>query len=260
MISLSAVESCRMLAEVLSHLVPGGVALAIIENDTIIWSKQSDAFSLDIFEVGTRFGSGNTALQAMKKNAVISQNNSKYAYAKRLSIVSIPILKCNEDTSNTLSMAFPRLRTVAAAFGDYSSILSEMFPEGSFIDLSDLENMAYKPAALKLDIPPLTVGYIWNENDISYKVMKLKHPVLNEIDISGYGTFAFVATYPLYDAENNEEIVATIGIITPKKKPALLPKMSSIIKGDLPGFSATMEEISASSAFIKELNKISQAI
>ncbi len=234
MISLSAVESCKVLEEVLTNLIPGEMAFAIVENATIVWWEQSGAFSSDMFA-------------------------AESAISKKLSIVSIPIIKDHGEADNAFSMAFPRVSILAAVWGDSAPILAEMFPEGAFIYLSDLEKIACGKETPDFDGTSLTVGHIQNENDISYKVIKLKQSVLTEVDISKYGTSVFVATYPLYDAENTEEIVATLGIITPKKIPASLPKMSSIIEGGLSEISATVKELTVS-ALIREVNKMSNVL
>ncbi|MDF2987477.1 MAG: methyl-accepting chemotaxis protein [Eubacterium sp.] len=258
MISLSAIESCKVLAGILSRLIPGGVAFGIIEDGTIIWSIHSENFNLDIFRIGQKVSETNINVESISQKKVLTQNIPRSVYGKRLAIVSVPIIDDTGDSNSVFSIAFPKLHPVAAAFGDFAPILAEMFPEGSFIYLSDLEKIAYRHPSSKFDLPELTVGYVWKETDISYRVIKLKQPVLAELDESKYGIPVFVATYPLKDEENKEEIVATLGIITPKKTSCTLRDMASSLESGLSGISSAIEELAASATEIhtneQELN------
>lgn len=258
MISLSAIESCKILAQILSHMIPGGVAFGIIEDGTIIWSMNSEDFKLDVFRVGQRVSETNLNVESINQKKVLTQNIPRSVYGKRLEIVSIPIIDDTGDSNSVFSIAFPKLHPVAAAFGDFAPILAEMFPEGSFIYMSDLEKIAYRQPSSRFDLPELTVGHVWKETDISYRVIKLKQPILAELDASKYGIPVFVATYPLTDEENKEEIVATLGIITPKKTSYTLRDMASSLESGLSGISSAIEELAASATEIhtneQELN------
>ncbi len=258
MISLSAIESCKILAQILSHMIPGGVAFGIIEDGTIIWSMNSEDFKLDVFRVGQKVSETNLSVESINQKKVLTQNIPRSVYGKRLAIVSIPIIDDTGDSNSVFSIAFPKLHPVAAAFGDFAPILAEMFPEGSFIYMSDLEKIAYRQPSSRFDLPELTVGHVWKETDISYRVIKLKQPILAELDASKYGIPVFVATYPLTDEENKEEIVATLGIITPKKTSYTLRDMASSLESGLSGISSAIEELAASATEIhtneRELN------
>ena len=51
-----------------------------------------------------------------------------------------------------------KLHVVDRAFSDIAKPLSEAFPEGAFIVLSDLEKAIVKQASKKFDIPQIEVG------------------------------------------------------------------------------------------------------
>ncbi len=251
MISLSAIESCKILADVLSHLIPGGVAFCIIEEDTVIWSLKPETFKLDVFRVGQKVTAGRSTVQAGNEKKVITQNNLQSVYGKRLAIVSVPIINDTDNSNSAVSRAYPMLHPVAAAFGDFAPILTEMFPEGSFIYMSDLEKIAYRQTSSNIDIPELTVGHIWSETDITYKVITLKQPVLSELDSSKYGIPVFVATYPLTDEVDYDEVAATLGIITPKKTSCTQSDLSGNQDGGLDGISAVIQALAASATEIQ---------
>lgn len=76
----------------------------------------------------------------------------------------------------------PQLHPVASAFGDFAPILAEMFHEGAFLYMSDLQKIAYRQPSNKFDMPTIPLGYQLTENDIAYKTMKSKQPIITEID------------------------------------------------------------------------------
>ncbi|HEX2925367.1 MAG TPA: methyl-accepting chemotaxis protein [Ruminiclostridium sp.] len=270
MIAKSALESCKAMASIMANMIPGGVLFGIIEGQEIVWREESNNFDMDILRIGDKLSENSTTIRAMREKRTLTENVPRSRYGKRLTVVSIPIIENNEATGS-FSIAFPRLHPVASAFGNFAPILAEMFPEGSFIYMSDLEKIAYRQASQKFDMPSLQVGHIWGQNDISYNVVKTKQPILQEIDASKYGFPVFVATYPLFDDENPDQIVATLGIITPKKAAASLREMSLNLENGLSGISAAIEELAASATEIhsneqllndniKQITKISEEI
>lgn len=240
MISLSAIESCKILADVLSLMIPGGVAFCIIEEDTITWSLKPDTFKLNVFKVGQKV--------TVSRSTVHTPNIPAGIYGKRLSIVSVPIINDTDNSNSSFSIAFPGRHPIAAAFGDFAPILTEMFPEGSFIYMSELERIAHRRPSSRFDMPGLTVGHIWDETDVTYKVVKLKQPILAELDSSKYGIPVFAAAYPLNnEEEDGDEVAATLGIIAPKKTSCTLRDMSGNTESGLYGISAAaIQELAAS--------------
>jgi len=250
MISLSAIESCKVLAEVMADYIPGGVLFGYVDGDTIVWRKKSEAFLLDILHVGDKLDADNLTMHAIREKKVVTQNVPRSLFGRRFVAISIPVIDDSGKATGAFCMAFQKLHPVAAAFEDFAPILAEMFHEGSFIYISDLEKIAYRQPSTKFDMPSLPIGHVWSENDMSYKVIQSRQPIMTEIDASKYGVPIFVATYPLFDEENKEEVVATLGIITPKQTAASLRAMSGNLESGLSGISAAIEELAASATEI----------
>lgn len=250
MISLSGVDSCKTLAETLVNLIPGGVLFGLIEGDTIVWVKGSDSLTIELLSVGNKLDANSTSMQAMREKRVLTQNIPRSVYGIRLSIVSLPIVNENNESVGVFAIAMPKLHPVAAAFGDFAPILSEMFHEGSFMYMTDLEKVAERQPSAKFDIPSMPIDYRVQEDDIAYKVIKSKHPMTTEIDASKFGIPVSVSSYPLFDEEDKEKIVATLGIVTPKKTAAILREMSSNLENGLTGIATAIEELAASATNI----------
>lgn len=248
MIALAGIESCKILAEFLANLIPGGVVFGLVEKDTFVWVKASDSFTIDLIKVGNKLNDDTTTMQAIREKQVLTQNIPRTVYGKRISIVSIPVLDDNGDAVGALSIAFPKLHPVAAAFGDFAPILAEMFHEGAFLYMSDLTKIAYAQPSKKFDMPSVSIGNDLSETDIAYRAIKSKQPIMEEVAASRYGEPLNIANYPLID--DNGEIVATLGIVTPKKTAVKLREMSDNLENSLTGIAAAIQQLSASATQI----------
>ncbi|WP_088227626.1 methyl-accepting chemotaxis protein [Desulfosporosinus sp. FKB] len=269
MIALSELESCKVLAELLTNFIPGGVIFSIVERDTFVWVKASSSFSIEAIKVGNKLNDNSTTMQAIRQKEVLIHNIPRTVYGKRVSIISIPVLDNNGDAVGAFSITIPKLHPVAAAFDDFAPILAEMFLEGAFLYMSDLTKIAYAQSSQKFDLPSVKVGNDLTDDDIAYHVIKTKQPIIDEIDASRFGMPLHIANFPLTDDEG--DIVATIGIVTPKKTAFTLREMSSNLESSLTGIAAAIEELSASAtqihsneedlnSHIKEIIDISEKI
>lgn len=255
MIALEGIESCKTLAEFLVNLIPGGAVFGLVEKDEFVWVKASDTFTIEIFTVGNKLSEDTTTMRSIYEKKVLTENIPRTVYGKRVSIVSIPVLDNNGEAVGALSIAFPKLHPVAAAFEDFAPILAEMFHEGAFIYMSDLTKIAYAQASHKFDMPSITVGYELDQSNIAYRVIHSKEPIIEEIDASKYGVPLTIANYPLYD-DDNESIVATLGIVTPKQTAVSLREMSSNLECSLEGIAAAIQQLAASASVIHSNEEI----
>lgn len=246
MIYESHLNSIKYFAEVLTKFIPGGVFFGFVEGDTVTWSKHSDSFDLEALKVGSKVDGDSVTHRAIKEKNVLSQTVPRSVYGTRVIVVSIPVVNDAEEAIGAFNVAIPRLHPVASAFPNFAPILAEMFHEGAFLYITDLKKIAYRQPSKNFDVPSIQVGYDLNESDISYKVIKSKKPAFMEIDASKYGMPISVANYPLYDEDNNDEIVATLGIATPKQTAVHLRDMASNLDTGLGGISSAIQELAAS--------------
>jgi len=250
MISISSVDSCKILAETLADLIPGGVMFGVIEEDTIVWVKESGSLKIDLLSVGRKMDANSTSMKALREKRVLMQSVPRSVYGIRLSIVSIPIINANDESVGIFAIAMPKLHPVAAAFKNFAPILAEMFHEGSFMYMTDLEKIFDRQPSAKFDMPSIKIDQKLQEDDIPYKVIKSKQPVMTEIDASKYGIPIYAASYPLFDDDNKDEIVATLGVVTPKRTASTLREMSTNLENGLSGIASAIEELAASATAI----------
>lgn len=257
MIRLSAIEDLKVMMELLADNIKGGILFGIIEGDTVIWRKGSPSSNKDLLNVGFKLNENSTTMQAISNRIIMKQRIPRSAYGVRLHIVSIPIIDDMNNAYGALSIAFPSLHPVAASFDDFAPILAEMFHEGAFLYVTDLEKIAYRQASRKFDMPSITVGRPLYESDVAYKTIQTKKAVMQQMGAEKYGTPVFVANYPLHDEENADEIVATLGIVLPKTTAATLQGMSAKLESGLTGISAAIQELAASA---NEINISEQSL
>ena len=253
MIAASEINSCKILAEVLSQHIPGGVIFGYVEGDTATWVKgSSDMEDRKMLYVGIK--ADPVTLQCMRENKILTQSIPRSVYGMRLLMVSIPVVNELGEVTGSFSMAFPQLHPVAAAFDEFAPILAEMFHEGAFLYMTDLQKIAKRQPSEKFDMPSITVGYELGEDDLPAKAIKLKKPLSEEYDETKFGVPVFSVCYPLFD---EEQVVAVLGIHIPKATAAALREMADNLENGLSSISSAIEELAASAT---EINTNEQSL
>jgi len=247
MIALSELNSCKAFAEAIAAYVPGGIFFGYIDGDTITWAKSSDDFTVDVLKVGYKMAADTAAMQAINQNKTITKEVPRSVYGIRLLVIAIPVANESGHTVGSLMIAFPKLHPVAASFNDFAPIVAEMFHEGAFLYMTDLNQIAYRQASAKFDMPALTVGYRLTPDDLPYKVIQSKQPMAYEIDESKYGVPVYITAYPLFE---DDHVVATFGLFLPKATASTLQEMANNLEYGLSGISAAIEELTSSASEI----------
>lgn len=251
MILKSDIESLKTLSEAQADLISGGIVYGIIEGNTMTWVKASSNLKLDVFYVGKKLDSNSTTIRAIKENKVLAQSVERSVYGIRLTITSIPIIDENGDAAGAFSMAVPHVHPVAKAFRDFAPILVEMFSEGAFFFLSDLDAIIELQGSTKFNLTSFKIGDRCDDSEVTRKVLQTQKPQAAEFDSNKYGIPLFISSYPLFDEETGK-IVGTIGIMVPKEVAANLRDMSNNLSEGLTGISSAIQELAASASQIHE--------
>lgn len=257
MIEKAVIENSKALIEAIADLLPSEIFFAIIEEDTIIWTKSSQGLNLEIFHVGDKLRTDSTTMQAMRDRKTMIQNVPRAVYGARLKIVSIPVV--NEDTTiyGALSIVIPILHPVIAAFPHFAPVMAEMFSEGSFMYATDLKKIIENQPSKKFSVNNYEIGKELVEEDLSYKVINSKKPKFQEYGEERFGVPVSISNFPLFADANQEEMVGTLGIVLPKKTAAVLRKMSVSLENGLTDISSAIQELAASAV---EINANEEAL
>lgn len=259
MFSIKALDYLKSLAELQVDMIPEGALYLIIEGNTFTWRKASKSFDLNIFQVGEKLSTNSIAGRAIRENRTIVQNVPRSLYGIRLKTIAQPLVNEEGQAVGAFSIVFPRLHPVAKSFENFAPILVEMFHEGAFLYISDLTKIILRQSSKKFDMPTIQIGYNLTEDDIASKVIKTKQPFTTELDSSKYGIPILVTCYPLFDEDNTDEIVGTLGVVIPKLLASNLREMSDNLENGISEIASAIEQLSASSSNIhtneQELNK-----
>jgi len=258
MISINGIDYIKAISELQADLIPGGVIYLIIEGKTITWRRASKTFDLNLFQVGDEIKDSSIAAKSMKENKTLTENIPRHLYGSRLSTIAEPIVNEAGEVVGAFSIIFPKFHPVAKSFPDFAPILTEMFPEGAILYISDLNKIIYRQASIKFDVPAMQIDNQLDENTVASKVIKSKQHITMELDSSVYGVPVLVTCHPLFDEDKPDEVVATFGLLIPKMAASNLREMSSNLENGITGIASAIEELAASASSIhtneQELN------
>lgn len=250
MISINAIDYLKAIAELQADVVPEGVLFFITEGDTFTWRKASKVFDPDIFQIGQKLRKGGTTERAIKENRIAIANLPRSIYGIRIRVIAEPLVNDEGQVAGAFSFALPILHPVAKSFKDFAPILAEMFPEGAFLYVSDLEKIVRRQPSKKFDVSTIQLNYELKEQDIASKVIKTKQPISIKVNNLKYGGPVLITCYPLFDEDNSNEIVGTLGIIIPKALAGNLRDISDNLQSGLAGIVSAIEQLTASASNI----------
>lgn len=252
MINIKYAEILKVVAELEVEIISGGIMFLFIENRTIKWKVTSKKFDMDIFKEGSNVSETAIAVRAMKEGKVLSEKVAREKYGQRLITVAVPLVDDSGIPVGAFSIVLPRLHPVAASFSDFAPIVAELFPEGAFLYMSDLNKIAYIQSSKKFTLTNMHVGYELKETDIAYRTIHSGQAQISEIGEERYGVPVYIANYPLYDEDTGKNIVATLGVVVPKVVAGKLKGIAGNLSNSLNGVSATVEQLAASAMKIHE--------
>ncbi|OOM77452.1 putative sensory transducer protein YfmS [Clostridium sp. BL-8] len=250
MISINAISYLKAVAELQADVIPGGILFVIAEGDTFIWRKASKFFDPDIFQVGQKVRKGGTTERAMKENGIAIANLPRSVYGTRIRVISESLVSEEGQAVGAFTFVLPIIHPVAKSFKDFAPILAEMLPEGAFLYISDLHKVIRRQGSRKFDVSTIQLNYELKEDDIASNVIKSKRPISMKVDSSKYGVPVLIISYPLFDEDNSNEVVGTLGLIIPKVLAGNLRDMSNNLKDGLEEIASAIEQLAASASNI----------
>lgn len=256
MISISELNGLKNYFEIQTKITNNRPMYLITEGDEITWKKDSDVFDIDVLKVGLKMSGHTSAVRAVSQNEILTDKVPESVFGRKLILNSIPIVNEAGDAVGAFTTINTRLHPIAAGFNHFAPILAEMFPEGVILYMTDLKKYTYRQSSSLFNLPVNEVGDDLKEGDVAYRTIKTKQMVIEKVDASKYGTPLFIASYPLFDEDNENEVVDTFGMVIPKKAAAQLREMSENLDNGLTGISAAIEELAAAASQIHENEQV----
>jgi uncharacterized protein YukE len=253
MINIKDSEVLKSIALLEVEIIKTGIMFLLIENRTIRWKVASKKFDMDVFKEGEDVSESAIAVRAMKEARVLTENVPREKYGKRLSTVAIPLVDDLNNSVGAFSIVLPKLHPVAESFNDFAPIVSELFPEGAFIYISDLKEIIAMQGSNKFTLNSMYVGYKLTENDIAYQTIKIGKPQTREVDASRYGVPVYISNFPMYEEEG---IVGTLGVVVPKEAAGKLKNMSESLSNNISQITDTVEGLASNAMEIHQNEQI----
>jgi uncharacterized protein YoxC len=252
MININSSDILKTIAQLEANIIPSGILFLFIENRTIKWKVASQKFDMDIFQEGSDVSESAIAVRSMKEGKILTEKVPKEKYGKRLLTIAIPLVDDSNNAVGAFSIVLPKLHPVAEGFGKFAPIVAELFPEGAFLYISDLNKIMQIQSSQKFTLPNMYAGYELKETDIAYQTIHSGKPQVREVGAERYGVPVYIANYPMYDEDDGNIIVGTLGVVVPKGAAGKLRNMSENLSNNLTSISETIEHLASSATKIHE--------
>ncbi len=231
------------------NIIPHGAIFLATDLEKVVWKMASEIFDVPALAIGTKLRTDGGSYRAIKDKTITEEEVPRAVYGMRLGMKSVPIID-DEIVTGTFVFVLPRLHPIARSFHDFAPMVADMFREGAFLYLTDLEKFAFRQASNRFDIPGIKTGDPILGNSIARKVLNTRKPCIQELDASYYGTPVLVANYPCSDVDDLNNLVGTFGIVLPRENATDLRKMSLELNQSIGEISAVIQEMAASASDI----------
>ncbi|MDD3268402.1 MAG: methyl-accepting chemotaxis protein, partial [Syntrophomonadaceae bacterium] len=249
-ITADKIETFKEVAALFIEKIPNGAMAAVSDLDTITWKTASSIFDIKEFSVGIKLRVGGAPYQSIKTKQETIEKVPRNVYGMRLLMFAWPILDDKREAVGSAVLIIPRLHPIARSFGDFAPVISEMFPEGAFLYMTDLEQISYRHPSRKFDMPDLKLRNKIIAGWVADRAIKSGKMVAEEVDASVHGVPVLIMSSPCFDEDDNSKVVATFGLALPKQNAADLRRLSDQLAMSLEEISAVIEELAASASQI----------
>lgn len=250
MISQAAANAFKEIAPIIVDLMPGGAIILYTDRERFTLKIPSKVFDISAIQEGDSLRAGSGQQQAIREKRITTEKVDRAVYGSRLIITSLPVEDDNNEVTGVISIILPRLHPIAKAFNEFAPLVANMYPEGSFMYMTDLEKIAYRQASDKFDMRTMQIGNPITENMVAHKSLSTKKVAVEEVDAHVHGVPVIITNYPLYDEDDPSQPVATFGIALPRQNALDLREMSKNLNRGMNEISAVVEELAAAASQI----------
>jgi len=258
---LEEIEIVKKYLETEMDLFSSGVIYALIENGTVTWNLHSDQFILEAFSTGSTVDFNVLGLKNANtdSSAIIPAEK----YGQILKIKRIPLLDEENVCQASLLVIIPKIHPLMQAFPFFASVVTQMFPSGAFLSVTDLEKTVAVQDSEKFGIETVKVGSPLTDNPLLMEAIKKNDIIMMDDDSNKVAPpFRFMVA-PYTDDETNQPI-GTLAIVRPRQTEVELKDMSKDLESNLSGVSQSIEQLATSASLIhkneQELNEMIQEI
>ncbi len=249
-------EKMKNFVELIVDLIPGGATFVFTNQTEIIWKCTSKTFDISALQVGTKILSNSVIEKCLQTGLPQQGKISAEILGVRVKVYVMPVID-NGIVIGTLNMGLPMIHPVEAAFKDFAPMIANMFPEGSYLCITDRRKYTCCQDSEKWTIPDVYPGLPLEKaspatQEIINEVFQTRQPSSLEFESAITGIPIMVMSYPLKDENNTSTITGTFNITIPKNNAGKLRKLSGTSTQALGEISTVAEELAVSAAEINE--------
>jgi len=248
MIHQHQLEGLKQFSAMIVDFIPDGVIFAIIHGNEIVWKLPSKKFDLESVQVGSNISELGGAYKAIKEKKEVIQKVPRTVYGTRVIIKSIPILDDLEEVIGAVSILLPRLHPVAHAFPNFAPVIAEMFTDGAFLFMTDMEKYMRRQTSKKFEITTIQLGDKFDQNGIVAETIRNKKPTIKELDADFYGVPTVIMVQPMFDDDG--ETTGSFGMILPHRLSLDLRNMAAKLSEGMDQIAAAVQQSAGSASHI----------
>jgi len=250
------IEVWKETVSSLCDIFPGGVTFGLCDHEKLIWKVASKTFDPPRFKVGSSVRVGGASYQAMINKCEVVEKVPRTEYGPRMIVHAYPVFDEDNEVVGSITMMLPGRHPVQSAFNDFAPMIANLFQDGAFLYMTDLEKFIHRQQSQKFDMP-VQVGDNIAEDSVAKKAIRYKKPMVEETKVRGVPVI--IMNYPCFSEDDPNELEATFGMVLPRKTATDLRIMSDSIRRGMEEISSAIQQLAASSAEItlneKELNE-----
>ncbi|NLB18665.1 MAG: methyl-accepting chemotaxis protein [Syntrophomonadaceae bacterium] len=247
MISQDFAENIKEFITVLVDLTPGGVRFWTTDLEKVTWQLSSMITEAETLAVGTKLLSNGAAYQAMQKKTTVIVDLT--VYGTKAITAAFPLFEGSEVVGS-LCVAYPKIHPIESSFPLFAPLIAEMFPEGAFLWLSDLEELTARQGSKPYDPPEEQVGVSISRYEENVQAIKDKKMVTSEKYYEEYDINVRMSVAPVFDQRDKNKVIGTFGLALPKMLATKLKTMSDNLSQQLEESAAVIQELAASATEI----------
>ncbi|NLI90625.1 MAG: methyl-accepting chemotaxis protein [Peptococcaceae bacterium] len=251
-ITLEQLETAKELLSYLANLFSGGVILAAYDREKLTWKASSKEFDIPQIQPELPLQVGDAAAVCMQSKKAEQQKIPGHIYGTRLLIEAQPIYD-GQDVVGSFQVILPKKHPITRSFEKFAPLIADMFPEGVFIYMTDLEKIEKRCASEKFDIPGLVVGTPIRDCIIAEKAIRSNQLETQEVDASVYGIPVTVSSNPCYDIDM--QVIETFNLVMPQQTAVDLRNMATNLAKGIEEISAAIEQLASSASQINTNEK-----
>lgn len=251
MIKRSEVEGIKLFMQSQLQTYQKGVLYALVEKGVICWKIASGNMDTENFELDKWLWDYDIikVISKREEQTLIMHHDG---IKKDITVAIQPILEEQEQEDEAAFLTITaKVQPLHEAFPYVGPMITNLFPEGAFISLTDTKEILQVQRSKKYDIPVVEPGFDITQQEEIMNVIKDKEILQYDDDSLMYGPPVRVTIQPYFD-EDTQKAVGVINMIRPKQAELTLKDMSQSLEKQLSEVSLTIQDLAKASGDIHE--------